>query len=238
MRRLLTNSFIISGHSSSTFKTYSRKKFDLNLNLDDIPMLERLIPNDETEPTTTHDGNNTSTEYITLDDSPEEIECITIEEATEEKDTTDNTDTEEMETTDNDTDRQTTKMFPLHAISYPERNPHLNSSRLPFGIDNPNYNYNINTKGVGEAFQWPSAPMLYCSTEPKVTASFDPITGPYPSTNSAYCDNIMSVYDSTSDNLSEFNVSDSQQSVNPLPFVHLVDDNQKLRLIPFPKAVA
>ena len=202
-------------------------------------MYDKLDSNDKTESTTTPDTNDTSTEYITLDDSPEEIECITIEEAAEEKDTTDNIDTEEMETIDNDTDRHITKMFPPHAILSPERNPHLNSSRLPFGIDNPNFNYNINTKGDGEGFQWSSEPVQYCATEPKVTAMFNPsITGRYPSTNSAYRANIMNNYDRTSDNLSEVNVSDSQQSVNLLPFVHLVDDNEKLRLVPFPNAVA
>ena len=73
-----------------------------------------------------------------------------------------------------------------------------------------------------------------------MTAMFNPsITGPYPSTNSAYREKVINMYDSTRpDDLSEVDVPNSQQSVNHLPLVHILDVNENLKLVPFPKVVA
>ena len=69
---------------------------------------------------------------------------------------------------------------------------------------------------------------------------FNPrITGSYPSTNSAYREQVLEQYDITniSDDHSEVNTDGmsnvSQPPVGPLPDVHLVDNNQQLVIVPF-----
>ena len=139
-------------------------------------------------------------------------------------------------------------MFPSETISIPARNPYSNSSTIPFGIDNPNYHYNINSKGDGKAF-WPrfSEPVQSCTPEPKLTAMFNPrITVSYLYTNSAYREQILEQYDVTlfnmSDDHSKVNIdsisNESQPPVCQLAIVHLVNSNQQLALVPFTEAVA
>ena len=106
-----------------------------------------------------------------------------------------------METDEQDAnkDKYKTKMFPPQAIKIPERNPHSYSTKRPFGIDNPYYFYNCNSKGVGKGL-WPrfSEPVQSCAPEPKPTAMFKlSVTGSYPSTNSVYREHVMDLYEST-----------------------------------------